>query len=165
MAQRRQLLGHVAVDVRIADREDQDETEQRDREERHRGLGEADHEPRPAGVHDLLDGGKRDAAGGEASEVDPVDLEEVPGAVRTRAGQALEEQDESEDREPCPDAQEEVVAAGQGGGDEALTQTGVVHHFGPPAAADAGAAAATPCSFRTWFTIAQRSIGSYTLSP
>ncbi len=72
---------HLPVDGVVSQREDQDEPQQRHRQERDRRLGEADDEPGPLGVGDLLHRRERHAAAREAGEVEPVDMEELPGAL------------------------------------------------------------------------------------
>ena len=114
MGQRGERVLHVAVDGVVSQREDQHEPEQRDRQERDRRLGEADDQPRPLGVGDLLHRRERHAAAGEAGEVEPVDVEELPGAIRVFAAERPDEEDQPEDGESAADAEEQVVPARTG---------------------------------------------------
>ena len=99
-------------------------------------------------------------------------MEELPGALAVAGPERLEEEDEPQDGEPAAQPQEQLVAAGQGALDEALVERGTHRGLSPvepvalgpggiPTAAPAGSGAsgACPCSLRTWFTIAHRSLG------
>ena len=154
---------HVPVDGMVPQREDQNEPQERDRQERYRRLGEADDEPRPLGVGDLLHGGERHTAAREAGEVEPVDVEELPGALRVFAAERADEEDQPEDGESAADAEKQVVLARQCPLDEARVHGARIHRGRPPvepvadgpgaigAAAPAGScgAGACACSLRT----------------
>ena len=105
-------------------------------------------------------------------------MEELPGALALAGRERLDEQDQPEDGEAGPQPQEHPVAAGEGALDQALAERGTHRGLSPvepvalgaggiPTAAPAGSGAsgACPWSLRTWFTIAHRSAGRYTLSP
>ena len=93
------------------------------------------------------------------------------GAASLRQGH--DEEDQSQDGEPAPDAQEEIVLAGQGALDQPLVDGSRAHRGlaevepvalgagGMPTAAPAGSCGAglAPWSFRRWLTMAQRSEG------
>jgi hypothetical protein len=99
-------------------------------------------------------------------------VEELPGPVRVAVEERRDEQDQAEDGEPGAHAEEHVEPAGEGALGEAFAERRGHRGLSPvepvalgpggmPTAAPAGSGAsgACPWSFRTWFTIAQRSLG------
>ena len=84
-----------------------------------------------------------------------------------------DEQDQAEDGETAAEAEEELVLAGERPLDQALVDRAGTHRGRPPvepvalgaggiraaAPAGSGGAGLCACSFRTWFTMAQRSAG------
>ena len=154
---------HRAVDRVVSSSENQHQPDQRDRQEGDQRFGEADDHPGPFGIGDLLHRGKGDAAGRQAGEVDPVDMEQMPGAIgHGRSGKkCAHEQDQSQDGEPGANRQEHVVPAGHGALGQAFVQ-GRGHGAAPvdpvalgpggtgvAAPGAAGGAGDWRCSFRT----------------
>ena len=71
---------HGPVHRGIAGRENKNQRDQGDRKEGNRSLGKADDQARPLGVRHLLHSGKGDAPAGKTGEIQPVHVEELPGA-------------------------------------------------------------------------------------
>ena len=164
---------HRAVDRRVARGEDEEQRHQRHRQEGRRRRREPDDHPRPLGVGDLLHRHERHAAAGETGEVEPVHVEELPGAVAPVRPPAPGGTESARGAaQPPPTPEEQLVLAGDRALDEALVERGAHRGLSPvdpvalgpggiPTAAPAGSGPSGdwPCSFRTWFTIAQRSLG------
>ena len=127
-----QLLVHVAVDGVVADGLHQDHRQEGDRQERHRGLPEAEDDPGPLGVGDLVHGGQRQAAAGDAGPEDPVDVEDLPGTVSGLAVQGQDEEGQPDGGEDHPAGRQGAPASGHRPLGQAFAQRFGVHQL-PPA--------------------------------
>jgi hypothetical protein len=99
-------------------------------------------------------------------------VKQVPGTVALAGRERLEEEDQPENGAAATDAEQEPELAADRPLDEALMERGGHRGLSPvepvalgaggiPVAAPAGSgpSGVWPCSFRTWFTMAQRSLG------
>ena len=144
----RQRRFHIAVDVVIAHREDQDQPDQRDGDESRHRLGEAEDHPRPLGIGNLVHGSNGDRAAGERREEEPVDVKGLPGPVASCPGQREREDDQPDECEHAAHGEERAVISGHTLLGQLIVHRGEIggHQRGPPAAGGSGDFA---CSERT----------------